>query len=86
MAHKTSIEVPTPTRTAILKFTENLKAGLHIFSTLSKRDEELMDLSPVDDLLTRIQTTLDTVMANQRSLRQAINQATPHQEPPRMVG
>ena len=69
MARKTSLEVPTPTLTAILKFTENLEAGLQRFASLQRRDEEPMDLSPTDDPLTRIQTTLDAVVADQRSMQ-----------------
>lgn len=85
MARKTSLEVPTPTLTAILKFTDNLEAGLQRFAALQRRDEEPMDLSPADEPLTRIQMTLDAVVADQRSLRQAIDQATSQRAPPRMV-
>ena len=44
-----------------------------------------MDLSPNDDPLTRTQTTLDAVLADQQSMRQAINQAALQQAPQHML-
>ena len=44
-----------------------------------------MDLAPTDDPLTKIQTTLDAVVADQQNLGQAIDQAAPQQAPQRML-
>ena len=63
-----------------------MEAGLQQFASLNRCYEEPMDLSPAHDPLTKIQMTLDTVIADQHSLRQAIDQVTPDWAPPRMVG
>ena len=65
----------------ILKFTENLEAGLQRFVSLQRRDKGPMDISPAGDPLTRIQLTLDAVLADQRNMGQAIDQSISQWEP-----
>ena len=77
-----SLEVDAPTLSKFLKFTDNLESGVQCLASLNRQDEELMDLSLANYPLTKIQATLEAVIADQHSIRQAIDEAVPAWLPP----